>query len=57
MTTAIPSTAKPWRLISYHPTWGEDWRHFATYIEAVEKRAELLAANSEVHYSIKQIAA
>ena len=47
--TARPrlNTPKRWRLVSYHPTWGEDWRHFATYYEAIQARARLLALPSD----------
>lgn len=46
-------TATRWRLVSYHPTWGEDWRHFETYYDAVRKRAELLAQpNNFTSYKI-----
>jgi hypothetical protein len=44
MTTTTP---KRWRLVSYHPTWGEDWRHFATYYDAIQARARLLALPSD----------
>ena len=41
------TTERRWRLISDHPTWGSDWRHFATYYEAVQARARLLALPSD----------
>jgi hypothetical protein len=41
------TTAQRWRLVSYHPTWGSDWRHFATYYEAIQARARLLALPSD----------
>jgi hypothetical protein len=45
-------TRNRYRLVSYHPTWGEDWSHYDTYIDAVIARARKLAHSPEIHYRI-----
>ena len=49
-------TSKRWRLVAYHPTWGEDWNHYDTYYEAVVARAKKLAHSPEIHYRIVEVA-
>lgn len=54
MSTTTPP-ARRWRVVSYHPTWGEDWKHHATRLEAVQDVARRIAHSPEIHYRIVEL--